>query len=208
MVVCNSCQKNNPDTSIFCVYCGAKIINTVSDIPIPSIEIRFDKADEQAISNFIEILNKKLAGVENKNQVIAALEAAERKGSGIVQFVKIFRGFVEMSEHDAETCMRTWSTQAHNKASWQRAKEYAPYKEWISTPNSDRTRPSHLAMIGAIVPVDEYFVVPGFIDRFTKEKIPEALMMYPGDESQNPHISQVCRCRCAIGPRFMNKKRK
>jgi len=153
-------------------------------------------------------LNRKLAGVENKNQVITALVAAERKGLGIVHFVKIFRNFIEVSERDAKTYMRTWSGQAHNKSAWQRIREYAPYKEWISTPNSDRTRPSHLAMIGAIVPVDEYFVVPGFIDRFTKEKVPEALMMFPGDESQNPHVSQVCRCRCAVGPRFTNNKRK
>jgi Phage Mu protein F like protein. len=206
MVVCNSCMKKTPDNSIYCIHCGAKIIRTLPD-PKFSVSIHY-KVDERAVSNFVEILNDNLAKVENKNQVIAALEAAERKGSEIAQLVKIFRSFVEVSEHDAETCMRTWSGQAHNKTAWQRTREYAPYKEWLPAPNSDRTRPSHGAMNGVIIPVDEYFVVPGFIDRFTKETIPEALMMYPGDVSRNPHKSQVCRCRCTLAPRFTNKKRK
>lgn len=204
MINCISCRKNIPDNSIFCPYCGAKVITINPDLKF-SVEIDFNKADEQAIANLVEILNIKLTGLENKTQIIAALVAEEQKGSGYVPLVKIFRSFVDVSEQDAETYMRTWFGQAYNKASWQRAREYAPYKEWLPALRSDRTRPSHLAMEGVIIPVEEYFVVPGFIDRYTHEKVPEALMMYPGDESQNPHKSQVCRCRCALAPRFMKK---
>jgi len=206
MVVCTRCRKKLPDNYHFCIYCGAKIS---PQVPVPefSVHVRFDKPDEHAIANFVEILNRKLAGIENRKQVVAALAAAEMKGSGIAPLVKIYRSFTGVSERDAETCMRSWCGQAYNKSAWQRAKECAPYKEWVGTPHSDRTRPSHLAMNGVIIPVDDYFVVPGFTDRFTGERIPEVLMLYPGDESQEPHISQVCRCRCVLVPCFVSKKK-
>ena len=211
MINCLSCRKDIPDNSNFCPYCGTKVIKINPDLKF-SVGIDFNKPNEEGIKNFVEILNIKLAGVENKTQVIAAL--VERFRFGIVPLVKTFRNFVEVSEHDAETYMRTWFGQAYNKAAWQRAREYAPYKSWVSgcpqykDRNDGRSRDSHLKMNGVIIPVDEYFVVPGFVDRFTKEKIPEALMMYPGDESQGPHLSQICRCRCAVGPRFLNKRKK
>lgn len=204
MMICGKCKCQIPDNSNFCTRCGAKV-DKEALIPNLSIGVRFDLPDEQAITNLIEILNLKLARAGNKTEIISALTTAERKGAGIPQLVSVYRNFVDISERDAETLMRTWSGQAHNKAAWQRAKEYAPYKEWIGTPGSPRTRESHLKMNGVIIPVDEYFIVPGFVDRYTHEKVPEALMMYPGDVSQGPHQSQICRCRCALAPRFLRK---
>lgn len=200
MMTCGKCHCQIPDKSNYCPRCGAKV-DSGQPIPDFSVSVRFDLPNEQAITNLIEILSLELARVENKFAIIGALVAAERKGVGITQMVNVYRNFVDISERDAETCMRTWSGRAYNKAAWQRARAYAPYKEWVSAPGS-RTRDSHLKMNGVIIPVDELFVVPGFIDRYTHEKIPEALMMYPGDISQGPHRSQICRCRCALAPTF------
>ncbi|MCX6691016.1 MAG: phage minor head protein, partial [Methanoregula sp.] len=167
-----------------------------------SVGINFNEADELAIGNFVEILNDKLAGVENKKQIIAALVEKER--FGIAPLVKTFRSFVDVSEHDAETYMRTWSMQAYNKAAWFRTKEYAPFKEWIPTLHSERTRPSHLAMEGVIIPVDDAFKVPGYWAS-KNTWIDACEMMYPLDSSLGAPAGQIIQCRCTVGGRWTQK---
>ena len=204
MMICGTCKCQVPDNSNYCTRCGAKIGRGLPS-PYFSVPARLDFHDEQAIANLTKTLNLKLARTGNKTEIIGALTSAERNGADISQLVKIYRNFINISEKDAETCMITWVGQAYNKTAWQRAMAYAPYKEWIGTPGSQRTRDSHLKMNGVIIQVDEYFVVPGFADRYTHEYVPEALMMFPGDESQDPHQSQICRCRCTLVPGFRKK---
>lgn len=58
------------------------------------------------------------------------------------------------------------------------------HKEWLSVDQEKRTRPSHLAAGGQIVPIDQPFIVG------------QSSLMHPGDA--NAPASEVVNCRCTV----------
>ena len=50
----------------------------------------------------------------------------------------------------------------------------------------DKTREDHVDVNGAVVPIDEPFIVGGYE------------MMYPGDESLGAGPEEIINCRCSV----------
>jgi hypothetical protein len=168
------------------------------------IALNFTRYDQRAIDNLAAVSLSDLHGftAELSKKIVRDIVEIDKKGGGITKFSESIQNHYNgIGAARAETIARTVSTQAHNEAAYSRIQEYAPFKEWIPTITDHRTRASHLAMKGVIVPVDEAFKVPGFHP--SKGTWVEAcLMKYPGDSSLGASASQVINCRCAIGPRF------
>jgi hypothetical protein len=176
--------------------------------PDLAIGIDFNRYDQKFIDNMSAVTLSDLHGftAEMSKKIVRDIVEADKQGSSITNFNNIIQehyqgiGYVR-----AETIARTVTTQAHNNAAWSRAKEYAPYKEWIPTLNSSRTRPSHLAMKGVIVPIDEPFHVPAFMAS-KNSRVEACDMMFPGDSSLGAPAGQIIQCRCALAPSFKRPK--
>lgn len=191
------------DQSTTAIDIGARTVGT----PV-AISIGFTQVDYRAIDNLSAIQLTDLEGItaEMSAGLIHDLVAADKQGAGITLITKVIaEDFQDLGIKRIERIARTSLNRAYNDAAWTRISEYAPYKEWIMTRDS-RTRPSHRAMQGVVIPVDDYFDVPGFLPSpGAKKRIPPAQMLFPGDISQNPHIAQIVNCRCALAPRFRKR---
>jgi SPP1 gp7 family putative phage head morphogenesis protein len=173
------------------------------------VSINFNQYDQRAVDNLTGVSLSDLKGFtsEMSKKIVRDIVEADKKGGGITEFTKIIQEhYTGIGAPRAEMIARTTTTQAYNEASWSRAKEYAPYKEWISTLHSERTRASHLAMSGVIIPVDDAFQVPAFMAS-KNTRVDACEMMYPGDSSMGAPAGQIIQCRCAVGPRFLMKKK-
>ena len=85
----------------------------------------------------------------------------------------------------AELIARTETCSSVNYGQYATYKEYGvEKKEWISSPDKDRTRPDHLEANGKIVGMDKDFIVGG------------EPMNFPGDPDAS--AEQVCNCRCTF----------
>lgn len=175
-----------------------------------AISINFNRYDERAVKNLANISLSDLKGftAEMNKKIVRDIVEADKQGGSVAKFTAIIQEHYNgIGAGRAEMIARTASMQAYNEAAWARTKEYAPYKEWIPTLNSERTRPSHLAMEGVIIPVDEAFKVPGF--RASKNTWIEACeMMYPLDSSLGAPAGQIIQCRCTVGGRWTQKGKK
>ena len=58
-------------------------------------------------------------------------------------------------------------------------------KTWL-TEADDRVRPTHNAVHGTELPINEYFIVGN------------SYLLFPGDMSQNPEDKEICNCRCWV----------
>ena len=173
------------------------------------VSINFNQYDQRAVDNLTGVSLSDLKGftAEMSKKIVRDIVEADKKGAGITEFTKIIQNhYTGIGASRAETIARTTTTQAYNEAAWSRAKEYAPYKMWIATLHSDRTRPSHLAMDGVIIPVDDAFQVPAFMAS-KNSRVAACEMMYPGDSSLGAPAGQIINCRCSIGPKFLLKKK-
>jgi len=173
------------------------------------VTINFNQYDQRAVDNLTGVSLSDLKGftTEMSKKIVRDIVEADKKGAGITEFSAIIQNhYTGIGASRAETIARTTTTQAYNEAAWSRAKEYAPYKEWIPTLHSDRTRASHLAMSKVVVPVDEAFQVPAFMAS-KNSRVAACEMMYPGDSSLGAPAGQIINCRCAVGPRFVLKKK-
>ena len=176
---------------------------------VVNISINFNRYDQQAVDNLAAVSLSDLHGftAEMSKKIVRDIVEADKKGAGITKFTDIIQEHYNgIGAARAEAIARTVSTQAYNGAAWSRTKEYAPYKEWLPTLHSDRTRPSHLAMKGVIIPVDDAFKVPAFMAS-KNTRVESCEMMYPGDSSLGAPAGQIIQCRCALGPRFSTKSR-
>ena len=174
------------------------------------ISINFDRSDERAIQNLSNISLSDLKGftAEMNKKIVRDFVEAEKQGSSVSKFSAIIQEHYNgIGAGRAEMIARTASMQAYNEAAWARTKEYAPFKEWLPTLHSERTRPSYLAMEGVIIPVEDAFKVPGF--RASKNTWVEACeMMYPLDSSLGAPAGQIIQCRCSVGGRWTQKGKK
>jgi uncharacterized protein with gpF-like domain len=171
------------------------------------IGINFTRPDEKAIANLSAVSLSDLSGftADMNKRIIRDIVEADKKGAGITKFSEIIQEhYAGVGLSRAETIARTVTTQAYNEASWSRTRDYAPYKGWIPTMHSDRTRPSHLAMKGVVVDVDQPFEVPAFMAS-KNVRVEACQMMFPGDSSLGAPAGQIIQCRCAVGPRFLKK---
>ena len=171
------------------------------------ISMNFTRPDEQAIANLSAISLSDLKGftAEMSKKIVRDIVEADKRGAGITTFTGIIQDrYNGIGAARAEAIARTTTTQAYNGAAWSRTKDYAPYKEWLPTLHSDRTRPSHLAMKGVVIPVDDAFEVPAFMAS-KNTRVEACRMMYPGDSSLGAPAGQVIQCRCALAPRFLRK---
>lgn len=171
------------------------------------IGLNFTRPDEQAIANLSAVSISDLKGFtgEMSKKIVRDIVEADKKGAGITKFSEIIQQHYNgIGASRAETIARTVSTQSYNEAAWSRTREYAPYKGWVPTIGDHRTRPSHLAMKGVIVEVDEPFDVPAFMTS-KNTRVPACRMMYPGDSSLGATAAQIIQCRCAVVPQFLKK---
>lgn len=180
------------------------LVAQTSKEDVITIGINFTRYDQRAVDNLAGVSLSDLHGftAEMSKKIVRDIVEADKKGAGITKFTEIIEGHYNgIGATRAEMIARTVSTQAHNEAAYSRTKEYAPYKEWLPTLNNDRTRPSHLAMKGVIIPVEEAFKVPAFMAS-KHTRVEGCEMMYPGDSSLGAPAAQIIQCRCAVGPRF------
>ena len=171
------------------------------------ISINFTRPDERAIANLSAVSLSDLSGftAEMSKKIVRDIVEADKQGAGITKFTEIIQNHYNgIGAVRAEAIARTTTTQAYNGAAWSRTKDYAPFKEWLPTLNSDRTRPSHLAMKGVIIPVDDAFDVPAFMAS-KNTRVEGCKMMFPGDSSLGAPAGQIIQCRCALAPRFLRK---
>jgi len=171
------------------------------------IAINFTRPDERAIANLSAVSLSDLSGftAEMSKKIVRDIVEADKQGAGITKFTEIIQSHYNgIGAVRAEAIARTTTTQCYNEAARSRILEYAPYSEWIPTLHSDRTRASHLAMKGVIIPVDEAFQVPAFMaSKYTR--VPACEMYFPGDSSLGAPAAQIINCRCAVAPRFLRK---
>jgi SPP1 gp7 family putative phage head morphogenesis protein len=171
------------------------------------ISLNFTRPDERAIANLSATSFADLAGftTEMSKKIVRDLVELDKKGAGITKMsAAIQQGYLGIGAARAEAIARTTTTQAYNQAAWSRIGEYAPYKEWIPTLTDSRTRPSHLAMKGVIIDVDQPFDVPAYRASINT-RVPACQMMFPGDSSLGAPAAQIIQCRCAVVPRFLKK---
>lgn len=180
------------------------LIGMVGGHKVIDVAINFTRYDQRTVDNLAAVTFSDARGFtsEMSKKIVRDLVEAEKKGAGITKFTDIIQQHYNgIGAARAETIARTVSTQAHNEASYSRAREYAPYLEWIPTLSDSRTRPSHRLMKGVIVDAEETFKVPGF--RPSKGTWVDACeMRFPGDSSLGAPLAQIINCRCAVGPRF------
>ena len=124
----------------------------------------------------------------NRTKLQDALTAGILKGESLNKIAERMQRVTGMNETAAIRSARTAYTGAQNagrQASMDRAARMGidVYKRWVAVKDM-RTRHSHGAADGQIVPYNEPFHVGG------------ALMMYPGDPSGPPQ--EVYNCRCTM----------
>jgi len=174
---------------------------------VVDIGLNFTRPDERAIANLSAVSLSDLKGFtgEMNKKIIRDIVEADKKGAGITKFSEIIQQHYNgIGAVRAEAIARTVSTQSYNEAAWSRTKDYAPFKEWLPTTGDHRTRPSHLAMKGVVIDVDEAFEVPAFMAS-KNTRVPACKMMYPADSSLGAPAAQIIQCRCALAPRFLKK---
>jgi SPP1 gp7 family putative phage head morphogenesis protein len=134
-----------------------------------------------ARDRFMQVGNE--AWQESRIVMLQGLE----QGYGVDRIAEDIRGVVSLTEADARMVARTEVISAANAGAFDQAKlagEDAPlYKQWLATMDR-RTRPSHDAADGQVVPLNDAFSVGG------------ATLLYPGDPAAP--AAQVINCRCTI----------
>jgi len=106
-------------------------------------------------------------------------------GEGITELSdRVSAVYDEFPTYRSDTIARTESTAANNEGFIEAYNQSAvvTQKEWVATVD-ERTRDSHLAINGEIVPTDQEFANG---------------LMYPGDDSGD--ASETVNCRCVLAP--------
>lgn len=167
--------------------------------------VDWTRPDMAAIDELAKLSLADLKGINADlgRKVMRTIIDADKQGLGITRISRdITEQFNSIGLPRAEMIARTSINQAYNRAAWERIRKYAPYKIWIATVPSERTRDSHKEMHHKIVPVEEPFEVPSFKPTPGSKTVPGCKMMYPGDVTFQPDLAQVINCRCTIGPKF------
>ena len=131
-----------------------------------------------------------------KAKLRKALSEAIWEGDSVENKVKaLTEACEEMFDNDktwrAELIARTESCSTINYgATALYQSEGVEQKEWIATLD-DRTRDSHLAMDGVVIPITDKFEVPA------TSQTEGGFLEYPGDPSAD--ASEICNCRCTVG---------
>lgn len=168
--------------------------------------VDWTRPDMKAIEELSKLSLADLKGINADlgRKVLRVIVEDDKKGLGITRIAKdINTQFNTIGLPRAEVIARTSINQSYNKAAWERILKYAPYKMWIATVPSERTRPSHKEMHHVIIPSDQPFEVPAFKPSpNSKKMVPACQMQYPGDISFGPDLAQIINCRCTVGPKF------
>lgn len=91
-----------------------------------------------------------------------------------------------------ETDIRIGCNHAWNAAYYTRLSGYGTFKKWVSGSDHDE-------MNEVIVPVNEPFIVPAYVDpENITQKVPGCEMLYPGDISGNPDRRHLEKCFCRV----------
>ena len=173
--------------------------------------VDWTRPDMKAIDELSKLSLADLKGINADlgRKVLRVIVEDDKKGLGITRIAKdINEQFNKIGLPRAETIARTSINQSYNRAAWERILKYAPFKMWIATVPSERTRDSHRRMHHVIVPADEPFEVPSFKASPKGKTIPGCKMNYPGDVSFGPDLAQIISCRCSIGPKFTPGEKK
>lgn len=124
-------------------------------------------------------------GEETRQLVRAELLAGFRAGEGIGQLRARIRLVTNLSRAKAEALARTEVIGASNMGADARVElmgdNAPPFKQWLATMDA-RTRPTHMAADGQVVPRGDQFLVGG------------ASLKVPGDPTGPDH--EVVNCRC------------
>lgn len=115
------------------------------------------------------------------------LVAGFRAGEGVDALRRRITDVVDMTAREAELLARTEVISASNMGAQARidlmGDDAPPYRQWLSTMDG-RTRPTHVAADGQVVPRGEPFIVGS------------ARLRVPGDPSGPP--AEVINCRCTV----------
>ena len=160
--------------------------------------VGFNLINEQAVRRLIveqpelfyrPVIDTPFDIVWNQKKLTSALTAGILQGESIGKIANRFQDVADMNRVSALRNARTAVTSAQNagiQASYDRALEMGLDflgKRWVATKDL-RTRESHAAMDGKIVPLDGYFETPL-----------GSIMQYPGDMS-NARPGDIYNCRC------------
>jgi SPP1 gp7 family putative phage head morphogenesis protein len=118
-----------------------------------------------------------------------------QEGESIPKLSARVQDAVEVTKPRAEVIARTEIMRASNQGSimTMRASELVTMKSWLATPDL-RTRPSHRAADGQIVPLDDPFVIGGQVDEEGNVIVEGVKLDHPGDPLGPPNETIQCRC--------------
>lgn len=167
------------------VWIGSPVVTLIEETQA----LTWARIVNQDALTYLETATNRITGIGDAvwNQVRTDVAKAIESGASNEQLKAQVQEVTRLSEFRADAIARTETNAAYNTGTFEGAEalgDYGPvFKEWSAT-FGPRTRETHAAASGQIVPFDEPFDVGG------------ADLMYPLDDS-GP-AEEVVNCRCAM----------